>query len=376
MAVTAPVVPCKTITDIKVSGYPTQISERFRYPFSANLLIFDLQKNGQIGFGGGCFSRAPGSVGFAVLIILVWTQFLSSRGDLVMTDKECGLPHILVANDYSLESRAAADAALQIARIRDLAIQGLYVVEEVLALDTYANYHAELSVLSNGSNAGGREPTSRAELVSWFENQGKLALHWLETVCAEAGVPVTTKLLAGGVSELILRDAAQARLLAIGRRGISHKDDLESLGHNFRKIAHHAHLPILVGGSKTPTLHRLLLAYNGQAHANEALAWTAKLQRDLSAEVIVLSVCEDTESGQCGVSLEEAENRLVHSDLTAYRFLPGQGRPAVEMAAAAVANDVDLIILGHYRHSAPVEWLVGSTVDRLLRTTALPVLIA
>jgi nucleotide-binding universal stress UspA family protein len=293
-----------------------------------------------------------------------------------MTSTKCRLPYILVAEDHSLESRAAAHAALQIARNQDLTIEGLYVVDEVLALDTYANYHAELSVLSNGSNNGGREPTSRAELVSWFEKQGKVALNWLETAGMEAGVPVTTKLLAGGVSELVLRDAAQARLLAIGRRGYSHKDDPESLGHNFRKIAHHVHLPMLVGGKKTPSLHRLLLAYHGQAHANEALAWTAQLQRDLSAEVIVLNVCEETESCQGAVSLEEIEDRLAHSDLAAHRFLTGQGQPAAEIAATAAANDVDLIILGHYRHSALVEWLVGSTVDRLLRATSLPVLIA
>jgi nucleotide-binding universal stress UspA family protein len=293
-----------------------------------------------------------------------------------MTDKKCRLPYILVADDHSLEARMAANAAFQIARNQDLAIRGLYVVEEALALDTYANYHAELSVLSYGSNDSGREPTSRAELMRWFENQGTVALQWLETACTNAGVPVTTKTLAGGVSELVLRDAAQARLLAIGRRGHGHKDDSNSLGHNFRKIAHHAHLPLLVGGRKTPSLHRLLLAYHGQAHANDALAWTAKLQCDLSAEVIVLSVREDTESGQGSVGLEEIEDRLAHSDLAAYRFLTGQGLPAAEMAAIAVENDVDLIILGRYRHSEMVEWLVGSTVDRLLRATSLPVLIA
>ncbi|MEJ2164180.1 MAG: universal stress protein [Desulfobacterales bacterium] len=291
-----------------------------------------------------------------------------------MTDNKCRLPYILVADDNSLESRAAANAALQIARNQDLTIEGLYVVEEALALNTYANYHAELSVLSNGSNKGGREPTSRAELVSWFEKQGKVALNWLETAGTEAGVPVTTQLLAGGVAEMVLRNASQARILAIGRRGHSHKDDSESLGHNFRKIAHHAHLPMLVGGRKTPSLHRLMLAYHGQPHADEALAWTAKLQRDLSAEVIVLSVREDDKSGQNGTSLEEIEDRLAHSDLTAYRFLTGRGQPAAEIAAAAETNDVDLIILGRYRHSALLEWLLGSTVDRLLRATSLPVL--
>ena len=293
-----------------------------------------------------------------------------------MTETENRSPYILVADDHSSEARAAANAALQIARGLNLTIRGLYVVDEGLALDTYANYHAELPDLSFTSNGNIREPTSRAELMSWFETQGKVALHWLETACKDAGMPLSTKLLAGGVSELVLRDAAQAQLLAIGRRGHGHKDDSKSLGHNFRKIAHHVRLPILVGGRSTPSLHRLLLAYHGKAHADEALAWAVQLQRDLSAEVIVLSVCDSTESCQPGVSLEEIEARLVRSDLDAYRFLTGEGRPSGEIAAIAAANDVDLIILGRYRHPALVEWLVGSTVDRLLRTTSLPVLIA
>jgi nucleotide-binding universal stress UspA family protein len=291
-----------------------------------------------------------------------------------MMDKECGLPYILVADDDSSEARAAAKAAFQIARVQDLAIRGLYVADESLTLDTYASYQAELPILPDSDDYG-REPTSRAELMRWFENQGTLALDRLQASGKEAGVSVTTELMAGGVSELVLRNAAKARLLAIGRRGHGHKEVSDSLGHNFRKIAHHVHLPMLVGGKKTPSLHRLLLAYHGQAHANDALNWAIKLKRDLSAEVIVLAIREDTDSGNGAVSLEEIENRLAHSDLAACRFLTGQGRPANEIAAVAVANDVDLIILGRYRHSAVVEWLVGSTVDRLLRATSLPVLI-
>jgi nucleotide-binding universal stress UspA family protein len=292
-----------------------------------------------------------------------------------MTDKACGLPYILIAGDDSSEARAAARAAFQIARVQDLAIRGLYVADESLTLDTYASYQAELPLLPD-SNDNGRKPTSRAELMHWFENQGALALDWLQAAGKEAGVPVTTELMAGGVSELVLRGAAKARLLAIGRRGHGHKDDSDSLGYNFRKIAHHVHLPMLAGGGETPSLHRLLLAYHGQAHANDALTWAEKLQRDLSAEVIVLNVRDDTDSGHGAVSLEEIKNRLAHSDLAACRFLTGQGRPSDEIAAGAAANDVDLIILGRYRHSAVVEWLVGSTVDRLLRATSLPVLIA
>jgi nucleotide-binding universal stress UspA family protein len=293
-----------------------------------------------------------------------------------VTDTENRLPYILVADDDSSAARAAANAAFQIARNQNLAIRGLYVVEEALALDTYANYHAELPILASAANGRSREPRSRAELMRWFKNQGKAALRWLETAGADAGVTVSTKLLAGGVSELVLRDAAQAQLLAIGRRGHGHKDDSGSLGHNFRKIAHHAHRPMLVGGRETPTLHRILVGYHGRAHADEALAWAARLQRALSAEMIVLNVCEDAESCQDRMGLDEIKARLAQGGVDAYRFVTGQGRPAAEMAAIAAANNVDLIIVGRYRHQALVEWLAGSTVDELLRATTLPVLIA
>ena len=285
-------------------------------------------------------------------------------------------PYILVADDYSAEARAAADAALQIARIQHLEIQGLYVVDEVLALDTYANYRAELPLLPRKANGELREPASRAELISWFETHGKVALNWLQAAGAEAGVPVTTNLLAGGIPEMVIRISSRAQLLALGRRGNSHQDKSKSLGHNFCKIANQVHLPMLIGGMTAHPLHRLLLAYHGLAHADEALVWTARLQQELSAEVIVLSVCQGARSCLSGISLEEIKGRLARSNLGAYRFLIGKGRAFSEIAAAAAANDVDLIVLGRYRHGALVEWLVGSTVDRLLRETSMPLLIA
>lgn len=293
-----------------------------------------------------------------------------------MTDAEKEQPYILVADDYSTAAWAAADAAIRIARIENLAIRGLYVVDEVLALDTYANYHAELPFLSRQSNGEHREPSSRAELLSWFETQGSFELKRLQSACAEAAVPMDTSLLAGGVPEMVIRGAARAQMLALGRRGHGHRAGSKSLGHNFRKIAHQMHLPMLVGGSANHSLNRLLLAYHGLAHADEALAWTVRLQQDLAAEVIVLSVCENAQTCLSGISLDEIKARLSSSGLKDYRFLTGQGRPSAAIAAAAAANGADLIVLGRYRHGALVEWLVGSTVDHLLQATPLLILIA
>jgi nucleotide-binding universal stress UspA family protein len=180
-----------------------------------------------------------------------------------MTDKETN--RIVVAQDGSPAALAAAGIAIQIARSQDLFIHGLYVVDEALALDSYADYQHELE--SNG------EPASRAELLTWFEEQGDAALQMLEARCQATGVPVTAELLAGGVPEMVLRQSEQARLLAIGRRGHGHAGDPHHLGRSFRTIAHHAHLPIVIGGGEERTVRRLLLAYDGSERTQPALSW-------------------------------------------------------------------------------------------------------
>jgi nucleotide-binding universal stress UspA family protein len=269
---------------------------------------------------------------------------------------------ILVAQDGSTSALAAAHIAIQIAQSQDLSVHGLYVVDETLALDTYADYRNELE--SNG------EMTSRAELLTWFEEEGDAALQMLEVRCQAAGVPVTAELLAGGVPELVLRASKQARLLAIGRRGHGHEGDTHHLGRSFRTIAHHAHLPLIIGGDEARTVRRLLLAYDGTKHAQPALAWASLLQRTLPAEVMVVAV---QENGLQSTSEWLGEAR---AQLAGCQCLHRLGQPASEIVAAADETQADLIVMGRYRHTVLLEWLLGSTVDRVLRGTQVPVLMA
>jgi nucleotide-binding universal stress UspA family protein len=279
-----------------------------------------------------------------------------------MTETERGTSKIVVAQDGSPAALAAAGIAIQIAQSQDLSVHGLYVVDEALALDTYADYRRELE-----SNA---EPASRAELLTWFEGQGEAVLHMLEMRCQAVGVPVTAELLAGGVLEMVLQESKHARLLAIGRRGHGHKGDPHHLGQNFRAIAHHPHLPLVIGGGEERTVRRLLLAYDSSKHAQPALAWASLLQRGLPAEVVVVAV---QENGLQATNEWLAEAR---SQLPSCRCLHRLGQPAREIVAVAEENQADLIVMGRYRHTALLEWLMGSTVDRVLRGTELPVLMA
>lgn len=276
---------------------------------------------------------------------------------------------IFVAHDGSRAAQKAACLAVEIAQAQKLSIQGLYVVDEILILDPYANYQAELE-----SNA--KQLSSRNELVSQFEQQGETALQWLQVHCQAVNVPVTTKLLFGGVPELIIKESTPAQLLAMGRRGHGHTADPNYLGRNFRNIAHHVKdQPILVGGDETRQIQRVLLVFDGSEQAEQALSWTVWLQRSLSAEVMVLSIPPEQDAERARQWSAFVQNDLEQSSLTDYRFLTGDGQPATAIIQVAAENKADLIVMGGYRHTTLIEWLIGSTVDQVLRNTQLPVLV-
>jgi nucleotide-binding universal stress UspA family protein len=274
---------------------------------------------------------------------------------------------ILVAADGSPAAEAAAEVAIQLAQSQSLLVRGLYVVEGALVLNTYTNYYPELHRSD--------EPGSRAELVTWFEQAGDRALRWLEWRCQAANVPVTTQILFGGVSDLIRQEADQSQMLALGRRGHSHAAEPDHLGSKFRSVAHHTGRPLLIGGEAGQwQLQRLLLAYNGSEHSQNALSWAARLQRALSAEVVVLFVAENDDT--TGQKAEQIQQQLAQSNLANYRWLTRPGQPAAEIVAAATEIEAGLIVMGGYHHPFLLEWLVGSTLDEVLAHTSLPLLVA
>jgi nucleotide-binding universal stress UspA family protein len=273
---------------------------------------------------------------------------------------------ILVATDGSRFARSASSMAIQIAKNRGRTIRGLYVVDEALVLDMYKNFRVEL----------GRddEPSSRAELIGWFEEQGAAELAWLEERCHAESVSVDTEIVFGGVPELVRTEAEAATLLAIGRRGRRHASDRSHLGEYFQGIAHGSLTPLLVGGEAEPTLQHILLAYDGTEHARRALNWVIGMRSTLPVQADVLAVAENP--GKAREWFAQMQDELEQSGLSDYRLITDEGNPAPAIVAAADENDVDLIVMGGYHHTKLFGWLVGSTLDRVLRDTSLPVLVA
>lgn len=285
-----------------------------------------------------------------------------------MSESVAETKEIVVAIDDSLPSRSAAAAAIQIAASLNQTIRGVYIVDESLLFNPYSNYQAELETAV---------PTPGGDLLTSFKAQGEIALQELITACQKAQVPVSSQILVDDLVEWARQNSHQATLLALGRRGQGHEDESSHLGKHFRAIARHVRSPMLVGGDVQSPIKHLLLAYNGGPRSQQALQWAARLQHEMSAQVTVLFVCEDEKTDQTKRWQQEIQANLDTKDWKSYQMLHRQGRAAAKIAAAVDELGVDMALMGGYQHSMPlVEWLVGSTLDRVLRATAIPVLVA
>ena len=282
-----------------------------------------------------------------------------------MSENRPGNGQILVAMDGSSPAQAAASSAIHIASTQHLSIRGLNVVSTRLVMEPYSNYQEELK--------HGQRLDSRSELVKQFARQGNKALQWLEERCRGQNIPVTTEILFGGVRELLLKEANQSTMIAQGQRGYRHNGDGKRIGHNFRKVAHRAEIPILVGDEEQESLRRVLLAYNGSTRARQALTRVVRWQTNSFEQVVVVVVRQIGNVSQQRLSKVQAD--LDASGLSDYVFVNRRGRPASQIVAAAVESRADLIVMGSFRYPALIEWLLGSTVRGVLRKTHLPVML-
>ncbi len=239
---------------------------------------------------------------------------------------------ILVALDNSHSSQAAARMAIPIAQSQDLMIHGLFIVDSQLVDHPDSDYQSELDHFQG--------TLSRPNLIIRLEEMGNQALTKLEAECRGAGVVVITEMVFGNVPETIQQKADRCVLLAVGRRGNGQREETHFLGQHFRAICHTVRKPILVGGEEKAVLRRILVAAPDE---------------DL-------------------IQRADSYRSLLKSSMTA-AFIPVVGRSSEEVAAEAVQQQVDLVLLAGYLPMNPLRWLVGSFTEQVIRKVSAPVLI-
>jgi nucleotide-binding universal stress UspA family protein len=277
------------------------------------------------------------------------------------------LTKILMAVDGSEISRNTADISIELARIFGIKILGLYVVDEELAVNDYADYRNELGVEDLS--------LSRADRAALFETRGREILQWLEFRCRESGIGVTTQMGLGGVGKTVLEAARKADVLAVGRRGNGHPDSVDYLGKNFRRITHQRKIPLLAGGDRVEPLRKILIAYKGGEQGLEVLNWAKRFQKRGEFELTALVVQEDDDR-DTQTWEEELQAGLSKKRNGKIELITARGKAADQIIQTAMKTGSDLIIMGGYSRKGLLEWLEGSTLDSVLRKSRLPVLAA
>jgi nucleotide-binding universal stress UspA family protein len=273
--------------------------------------------------------------------------------------------NILLAVDGSPSAKSAVFAATQIASRMDWSLHALYVVDASRVFEVYSDTTNELSELG--------EKLPHAQQIKLFEEQGLLALTEMEALCQKKGLSVTREMIFGGVPDIIRRIMTGYDLLAIGRRGNHRQNDTQHLGGNFKQVAHHTRIPMLIGGngSQRPDFQRVLLAYDGSRSSRTALTWAEDFQR-IFKDILILFVEKRREPGQ--MWLEERFEEISNSSLKHYDILKKEGMSGAMIASIASMTGVDLILMGTGQHTGPLAWGRDGLLDTVLREIDIPVL--
>lgn len=275
---------------------------------------------------------------------------------------------IYLAVDGSPSSRSAAFVAAQIAAIKHWSLHAVYVVDITQAIDMYGDIEQELSEL-------GDEIPQSDRPISLLKEQGNLALMEIKGICNSLNVPLTTDMIAGSTSTIVLETSSEYSLLALGRQGNRHQGESQHLGSNFREIAHRAEISLLIGGREysPEKIQHILLAYDGSEHARHALQWAESLRSAFSS-VMTLSIEKEDETKHDWLNSRKLE--ITNSALANSAFTQAQGEAGPTIASVSSAKQMDLILMGGYRHSQLVEWATHSTLNKVLRECDIPILAA
>ena len=207
------------------------------------------------------------------------------------------------------------------------------------------------------------------------------------------GIPVRTERVAGRPCEAILdvADAVDAALVVIGPHG-EHRGRLMDrlLGTTALRVVRHARRPVLVvGGDGSRAFEvaagrpsRVLV---GVDFASGGAAALAAARAFPGAELLLAHAMEDPfaaddtplDWGELRSRWrEDLETRLMDlAGSSDARFLVAAGDPGRLLPRLAIEHRADLLVVGTHQGGALSRLLLGSTAERVLRESPVPVLV-
>jgi nucleotide-binding universal stress UspA family protein len=272
---------------------------------------------------------------------------------------------IAVGLDGSAHADSALSHALRIARATEGLVRGIHVVDRSM-LDGV--------VVADLSGSVGFQPflNLSGELHDALVSAGGAILAAFEDRAREAGVSFEPVLREGNVSQILEEEAQMSDLAAVGSRGANaaHRRDL--VGRHADALARRMPAPLLVAPAEYRELRAPLLAWDGSPKSRKALVLVAELAALFELPVRVVVATTDDAHGH--TLLAEAEEELRYRRVRVSSGLRSDHPD--DAIFAEVGAGADLVAMGAHGHGRVVELVLGSTTDRVLRASIVPVLLA
>jgi nucleotide-binding universal stress UspA family protein len=290
--------------------------------------------------------------------------------------------HVLIPVDGSDESTAAARRGLALAKDFDATAEAVHVVDQ-----------------------RARRLTRTDRESGHLREHGESVLADIESLAADIGQPVTTKLLEGKPSARIDEYAREtdAGLIVLGRQGLTGLGK-RLLGGVTEQLLHRTAVPVLVVSDGTQAeanefdYSRVLVTTDGSENANTATRHGAAVADRYDALVHVLNVVDIQAAGgafNAGGLNEAFIERLEADGRDAVAATAGELETAASDASIETAvertdsldgvaagvreyvsdRDIDLVVMASHGRSNLKRQLLGSVTSQLLRTVEVPVLV-
>jgi nucleotide-binding universal stress UspA family protein len=177
---------------------------------------------------------------------------------------------------------------------------------------------------------------------------------------------------AGQVASQICDRARWADLVVVNLAYPPASQPVARLRSGFRTLIQRSPRPVLAVPGAWSHLDSALLAYDGSPKSEEALFVATYLAVRWGISLTVVTVIE---TGRASVDmLAHAKNYLDRHKAQAV-LLKESGPVAQAILKTAQAQQSDLLIMGGYGFHPVLEVMLGSTVDRVLRESRLPILV-
>ena len=274
---------------------------------------------------------------------------------------------ILVCTDGSPHGDVACEYAIFLTQQLQARLLGLHVLDSRML---------EGPLMADISGWVGAQPFG-AQLQQFrelMEKKGETVIQAFNSRCEEAGVTAETWLKMGHPPKIILEEEARAELLVMGQKG-EHAEWIGDMnGSMVERVVRHSVKPCMITPHAFQPISRIMIAYDGSAHASQALHEATELAQALKVELVILTVAE-TDDQKWANEISKDAVELVKAHGIQALSLVVKGKPAATILEKTRDERCNLIVVGAYGHSRIREMILGSTTAQIITKSKVPVML-